>query len=105
MSNLLRNPRGRILTNRPPPEERAGGGISTGCYVTTEWFVFLFVPIIPLRSLRVRYLDEDHGYLGIRTSTRYTVYEKTLPNWKQVLCTYAFFGALNWLGVPGLFYD
>ncbi len=26
-----------------------------GSYITTEWFVFIYIPLIPLKSLRVRY--------------------------------------------------
>ena len=27
--------------------------LADGSFITTEWFVVLFVPVIPLRSLRV----------------------------------------------------
>ena len=64
-----------------------------GTYVTTEWFAFLAIPIFPVRSLRVAYLGTggQHMPAGLGRSERYRVYEKTLPNWKQVLCVYAFF--------------
>lgn len=62
---------------------------SDGTYVTTEWFAFLAIPVFPVRSLRVAHLGSKT--IGIESSEKYRVYEKTLPNWKQVLCVYAFF--------------
>jgi hypothetical protein len=65
-----------------------------GSYITTEWIAVCYVPLIPLRSFRLRY----HGP-GISTSSvgfgsvaRYAVYQKALPNWRQVLCTYGLIG-------------
>ena len=58
-------------------------------YVTTEWFAFLAIPIFPVRSLRVAHVGTTTA--GIQSTERYRIYEKTLPNWKQVLCVYAFF--------------
>ena len=65
-------------------------------YLTTEWFVLIGIPIIPLRSLRVRYQGpcEHHWYLGFGSSDRYLVYEKHIPHWKQVLCTYGYVALL-----------
>ncbi len=65
-----------------------------GSYITTEWIVLAFVPIVPFRSLRVRYMGEgdSKAYLnGFGTTHHYSIYEKRFPpNWKQVLSTYAF---------------
>lgn len=51
-----------------------------GTYLTTEWFAVLFFPVIPLRSLRMKYTGEK----------MYAIYEVSFPNWKQVLYTYGF---------------
>jgi hypothetical protein len=64
-----------------------------GTYITTEWVVFLAVPIIPLRSLRVRYDGPgDPPKFGFGSSASYSVYEKGFPNWKQVIYVYLFVG-------------
>ncbi len=59
-----------------------------GSYITTEWIVFLFVPIIPLRSLRV--LEKNSENLFFYQRHEYAVYEKSFPNLKQVFCIYAY---------------
>lgn len=64
-----------------------------GTYITTEWLVFFYLPLIPIRSLRVSCLGpSDHlSHLGLGSSESYEVYEKHFPpNWKQVLCTYGY---------------
>jgi len=68
-----------------------------GSYITTEWVVFLFIPVIPLRSLRV--WEQDSEAIGaIYSKTNYAVLEKSLPNWKQVLCVYVYMGCyLLWI--------
>jgi len=55
-----------------------------GTYTTTQWFIFGFIPILPLRSFRVRYQGQ-HGF-----TRNYLVYEKSFPNWKQVIYVYAY---------------
>jgi len=55
-----------------------------GTYLTTMWLVFFFVPLIPVRSLRVRY--QGPGAQG----GNYAVVEERFPQWKQVLYTYAY---------------
>jgi hypothetical protein len=35
-----------------------------GTYITTEWFVFFFVPLIPLRSVRVLEASAAWGGIG-----------------------------------------
>jgi len=63
-----------------------------GTYITTEWFAVFYFPVLPLRSLRVRYQGpgEQSWYIGLGSSDSYAVYEKTFPHWKQVLCTYGY---------------
>lgn len=63
-----------------------------GSYTTTEWLVFFYVPLIPIRSLRVRYQGpaESSFPIGFGSAESYTIYEKRFPHWKQVLCTYGY---------------
>src|SRR6185295_6776026 len=75
-----------------------------GSYVTTEWFVFACLPIIPIRSVRVRHqgTGEQHWYLGIGSSERYAVYEQTSPHRKQVFYTYGYVALLlGWAFLVG----
>ena len=78
-----------------------------GSFVTTKWITFLWVPLIPLRSLRVRPLDTsevDHlgasillaflGFLALESSGKYEVQSDTRPVLMQVLQVYAFVLAL-----------
>ena len=62
-----------------------------GSYVTTEWVVVLLVPLIPLRSVRLRpleYKDERSGPIVSRT-LRYEVLERLPVQWGQVVKVYA----------------
>lgn len=55
-------------------------------FITTEWFVTLFFPILPIASYRVIYRDTLHGW-GKSTS-RYIIIEKLRLDWRQVFSTY-----------------
>src|ERR1017187_421583 len=72
-----------------------------GSYITTEWIVLAYIPLIPTRSLRVSYRGpgERHWYLGVGSSEKYAVFEKRFPpNWRQVLCTYSYVALLiGWI--------
>lgn len=74
-----------------------------GSFVTTKWITFLWVPLIPLRSMRVKPLDEDAvdhfeasillaliGLLAFKSSGKYEVQSVTRPVLMQVLNVYAF---------------
>src|ERR1019366_9375397 len=63
-----------------------------GSYITTEWVVVMLIPVIPLRSFRVRYQGpaERRFPIGLGSADSYAVSEQTFPNWKQVLCVYAY---------------
>lgn len=65
---------------------------SDGSFVTTEWVSFLYFPLFPFRSLRVRYQGpaERRFPIGFGSAASYAVYEKTPPNRKQVLCVYGY---------------
>lgn len=69
---------------------------SNGSFLTTEWVVFFHVPLIPFRSLRVRYQGpaERRFPIGFGSADSYAVYQKTVPNWKQVLCTYGYVASM-----------
>jgi hypothetical protein len=68
-----------------------------GSYVTTEWFVFLMVPVLPLRSLRVSNSFDPFGSNSTPTlpfattiSESYRVLETRAPCLKQVMSVYGF---------------
>ena len=56
-----------------------------GSYVTTEWFVVLFVPLIPIKSLRVLDSNEWNPFYA-----SYKVLSEDDPSIKQVISTYFF---------------
>jgi hypothetical protein len=77
-----------------------------GSYITTEWFVVFYVPLIPVRSLRLKYqgTDDLKWQFGVMSSnTRYAVHSSDLPaDWRQVLYTYAYVALLFvWCGFAG----
>lgn len=63
-------------------------------YIATEWIIIFCLPIIPIRSLRIKHCPSRPDDLRIggamQLTSRYLVLEKRFPNWKQVLSTYAF---------------
>ena len=61
---------------------------SDGSYLTTEWFVLLFIPILPFRSLRVQETGREGSVFYRKES--YRISETTKPQLKQVLYTYGF---------------
>jgi hypothetical protein len=68
-----------------------------GTFITTEWLVLVYFPLIPFRSLRVRYQGpgKHRWYLGFGSSDNYAIYEKRFPpHWKQVLYTYGYVALL-----------
>jgi hypothetical protein len=74
-----------------------------GSFVTTKWITFLWVPLVPLRSMRVKPLEEsevDHlgasillacvGLLHFKFSGKYVIQSVMPPALMQVLHVYAF---------------
>jgi hypothetical protein len=64
-------------------------------YITTEWITILYVPIIPIRSFRVRPSSAPDHYqpfpVGIPIGTKHYLRGRaTLPDWRQVLSVYGF---------------
>jgi hypothetical protein len=70
---------------------------SDGSFVTTEWFVILDFPIIPLRSYRVQRLGEQSSFS--QTTELYNVIDQLPLNTKQVLKTYAILGGTLTIGI------
>ena len=61
-------------------------------YITTEFIAVFWIPLIPIRSLRVNRRGMDAEGIGI--VTRYAVSSRTRPNLKQVGSIYGFVGLL-----------
>jgi hypothetical protein len=84
-----------------------------GSYVTTLWAIFLYLPVFPIHSKRLRPTGEVK-YFSMRPVRTIAESEKTKPNLKQVLCVYSWFAielvcyfgaALTkswWFAVPGM---
>jgi hypothetical protein len=84
-----------------------------GSYVTTEWFVFVYVPVIPFRSQRIVPNGKNKNYV-VYASSGYSILEKTGINVTQVLSVYGWFAAvilpvwaaatldLWWLAIPSV---
>jgi hypothetical protein len=71
-----------------------------GSYVTTEWMVAFFFPLVPLRSLRVKPAPQRVTFLYVVGSAEreYVVCDETPPHARQVACVYCFAGFyLAWL--------
>jgi len=58
-----------------------------GTYITTKWLVFLYVPVIPLRSVRV--LKEDETYGSLMASSQKLSVQMVPLDLEMVLRTYA----------------
>jgi hypothetical protein len=63
-----------------------------GSYVTTLWFIFLYLPIVPIHSKRIRPTGEVK-YYSMRPKMTCVGQEKTKPNRTQVIETYSWFAA------------
>jgi hypothetical protein len=77
-----------------------------GSYVTTSWFVLIFVPIFPLKSQRILPTGNNKFYL-VYYSQPYLVLEKLPLNWTQVLSVYGWYAALwafSGLALAGLWF-
>lgn len=55
-------------------------------FVTTEWVVILYIPIIPIQSFRVAYAGTSHGWR--KTTTQYIIIKKLSLDWQQVFSIY-----------------
>jgi hypothetical protein len=62
-----------------------------GSYITTEWFVLVFVPLVPRRSLRVFSEGPSSFSLNLGASVSQSLRAQKIPlDKRQVLITYAF---------------
>jgi hypothetical protein len=57
-------------------------------YITTEWVVLLYFPVIPVRSMRIK--GGTSSSVGFGTSMDYTVVARLGLYWRQIILTYAF---------------
>jgi len=72
-----------------------------GSYVTTEWFIFLGLPVFPIRSHRVlRVVERDVFIPLIYHSEGYAHVDTTGPHPGQVLRTYSFVAFVIFVWVP-----
>lgn len=58
-----------------------------GSYTTTEWIVLAYLPVVPLKSMRILETGEGRNY-GVYASSRYYVLDKLGLNLRQVLSVY-----------------
>jgi len=72
-----------------------------GSYVTTEWFIFLGLPVFPIRGHRVlRVVERDVFIPLIYHSEGYAHVDTTGPHPGQVLRTYSFVAFVIFIWVP-----
>lgn len=70
---------------------------SDGSYVTTEWFTIFYLPIVPIRSLRLAPV-KGGVTLGVYNSQLYVIFEKLPIHWPQVGRIYGFvLGGSAWM--------
>lgn len=58
-------------------------------YITTEWFVFFYLPVIPLRSYRLLPNQAADSNIIVYNKSSFLILEKLPIQWSQVLFTYA----------------
>jgi hypothetical protein len=63
-----------------------------GSFITTEWIIAAFLPLIPIRSLRIKSsgASERGFFLGFGSSESFAVIHTGPLNWKQVVHTYGY---------------
>lgn len=65
-----------------------------GSYITTEWIVVLFVPLLPLRSFRLIHVPEADEHYIIYSSKKFLIVERQPIHTRQAFATYGFMLAL-----------
>jgi len=63
-----------------------------GSYITTRWFVVFYLPIIPLKSMRLRRTGQAK-YYGLNRAPTYEKIDLERICWPQVIATYGWFAA------------
>jgi hypothetical protein len=68
-------------------------------YITTEWFTVFYLPIVPIRSMRIGAVSTKSLILIVYSSTTssFLILERLPIQWRQVLRTFV----LRW-GIPPL---
>jgi hypothetical protein len=86
--------------------------LPNGSYVTTEWLVFIYVPVLPLKSIRIL-SKGDPKFYGVYRSSTYAVLERPRLNLRQVFSIYGWCAVLAasfltaaewqswWFAIPG----
>lgn len=59
-----------------------------GSYITTKWFIFLLLPIIPLGTYRIKKKTEDKARNALGMISEYEIIEKLSLDKKQVILWY-----------------
>jgi hypothetical protein len=59
---------------------------SDASFIKTKWIVLFWIPLIPLRSFRVRYIGHGSSFLG--WSWKYLILDEFRPDIRQVINTY-----------------
>ena len=72
-----------------------------GTYITTEWVTAVYLPLIPLRSFRVRYRGpgERKVPIGFGSAESYAVFERARPNGKGSLIYAMIVLCIAWLSL------
>lgn len=68
-----------------------------GSFLTTKWIVFFWIPLIPLKSLRVKYAGPGRTVLPGWSRT-YLVLSESHPDVRQVINTYLFLASFLLVG-------
>ena len=63
---------------------------SDGSFLTTKWVVFWWIPVVPLKSLRVRYVGPSGRSILPGWSRKYLVQAEYRPAPRQVVSIYSF---------------
>jgi hypothetical protein len=71
-----------------------------GSYVTTEWLVLVYLPVLPLRSYRLTPTEGGFDY-GFWRRTTYEVQGRVPLHCRQVMRVYLFIAALGLLVAAG----
>lgn len=64
-----------------------------GSFVTTEWLILVWIPIIPVGSYRVWPKIEKRDYF-VYSSRRYLATRRVPLCWQQILQMYLLYGAI-----------
>lgn len=80
---------------------------SDNSYITTEWFVFLLLPIFPLKSYRIREIEHKSNFYAVVMSSKskYEILEE-IPKQKnrdQIIKTYLSIYSFIFLVIFGIY--